>query len=287
MQSLPKNSLRELPDDNRDFALGAVFPQIKIEEVPDTDFIIAEPLVKNQGDSDLCSAYAVTSVSEDQEIEELLPEYQFLKTKQITGDQLEWGAGLRSACKSAVDFGSLPVNGFENKRAISRLEIFRKGTWPDHADRIAQFHKKETFWKVVGRYDVFDNIRTALWQHRNSKSSIVTGALWRNEWLDAPGGVIPKEYGDEGFGHAFKIYGQKFINGELYLVAQLSQGNKVGDKGIFYFSREVTNREIGKYGVFMFKDISKKDAEYYLQHGFTVKTSFIKQFILLVVNFFK
>lgn len=289
-KNLPKNSLRELPKDKRDFALGAIFPQVDLKEVPNKDFIVSEPLViKNQGETDFCSGYAVTSVSEDQEGVELIPEYQFLKTKELSGDPEEWGADLRIACKSAVKFGSLSVNNdiFKFDKTLSRSQILKQSQWPEHVDRVALYHKKETFFSVDGKYDIFDNIRVALWQHKKGKSSIATGALWRSEWLEAPGGVIPEKYGKNGFGHAFKIFGQKIIEGHLYLMAQLSQGDMVGDGGIFYISRSVANKEIGKYGIFMFKDISREDAEYFLKNKISAKQSFFSQFWSLIKNFFE
>lgn len=286
--TIPKNSLRPLPKDSRDFNLGAVFPQVKIEDVPMTDFEVASPLgIKDQGDTDYCSAYAVTAVSEDQEGVELIPEYQFFKTKHLSGNLEEWGADLRDACKSAVKFGSMARNGWKGDIGLTRREILQETQWPDFADDIALFHKKETYFKVTGKYDVFDNIRAALWQHREGKSSIVTGALWRTDWLSAPGGIIPENYGDDGFGHAFKFYGQKIIKGQIYLKAQLSQGTCYGDNGIFYFPRKVVNTEVGRYGIYMFKDISREDAEYYLQNKVSVKSSFIKQFWSLIIGLFR
>lgn len=131
----------------------------------------------------------------------------------------------------------------------------------DSLDKLAAIHKKETFFAVSGKYDTFDNIRVALWQHRQKKSTIVTGTLFRNEWFSSKSGIIPMGYGSDGVPHAFKIFGQKVIDGKLYLVAQLSQGVEYGDNGLFYFPREVVNKEIGKYGIFMFKDISREEAE--------------------------
>jgi hypothetical protein len=285
IKHLPKNSLHILKKDPRDFKLGAVFKQIKLESVPNTDFRTNDTFyVKDQGEDDLCSAYAVTAVSEDQEGEELLPEYQFLKTKLLSGDIEEWGADLRDACKSAVKFGSLPVRGFIQFRKIARNLIFIIENWPSSADEVAKIHKKSTFFSVLdGKYDTFDNIRCALWQHRDNKNSIVTGILWRPEWIDAPNGVIPKENRDVGFGHAMKIFGQKNIDGELYLEAQLSQGAYVGNGGLFYFPREVVNKEIGKYGAFMFNDISREEAEFYMQNKMPLENNFIK----LVWSFIK
>lgn len=279
---ITNEGLNELPRDERDFSLGGVFGFIKIEDVPKTDFVVAEPLdIKDQGDTDMCSAYAVTAVSEDQEKTELMPEYQFYSTKRITGDFGAWGADLRSACKSATEYGSLPVSAFPSIKGQSRDYILEKENWDPAADAIAKMYRKSTFFAVTGQYDLFDNIRCALWQHREEKCTIVTGALWRNGWIPAIHGIIPNIGGD-GFGHAFKIFGQKVINGEIFLVAQLSNGKEVGDNGLYYFSREIANRELSKYGVYMFKDITRVEAEYYLSKPYTKNTNIFTKLLYII-----
>ena len=278
------NALQKLDIDKRDFNLGAVYPQIKIEEVPNTDFVVAMPIkVKDQKETDYCSAYALVAVSEDQEKVELLPEYQFYKTKEISNKPEEWGADLRDACKSATSFGSLPMQGFESKKILTRSEVVDKLFWLNSLDKIASLHKKGSYFKVGGKYDVFDNIRTALWQNRNEKCSVLTGCLWRMSWLDSQNGIIPHIYANDGFGHAFKIFGQKIINNEIYLMAQLSQGDKVGDGGIFYFNRIITNKEIGKYGMFMFKDALPKEVRSYTD----ASKPLCKNFWLYIISLFK
>lgn len=279
--------LKELPIDTRDFPLGAVYGTVDITDVPATDFVVAEPLIiKDQRDTDFCSAYAVTGVSEDQESVILLPEYQFYSTKRITGDPEEWGADLRSACKSAIKYGSVPTDQFPQMAGKPRSFILDSRNWPASADPMASIHKKDTFFAVTGKYDIFDNIRCALWQNKADKSTIVTGALWKSVWLSAPNGVIPDLQGD-GFGHAFKIFGQKTVAGELCLMAQLSNGTEIGDNGIFYFNRVMANRELGKYGIFMFKDISVEDAQYYLGQPFTVNTPWYAMLWSFIISIFK
>lgn len=283
--TITNDGLRELPDDTRDFSLGGVFGFTKIEDVPVTDFVVATPLViKDQGDTDLCSSYTVTAVSEDQENIELLPEYQFYSTKRISGDFSAWGANLRDACKSATEYGSLPVSSFPHMKGQSRDYILKKENWDPAADMIAKMYRKSTFFAVTGQYDLFDNIRCALWQHKEKKNTIVTGALWKNGWIPAVRGIIPNIGGD-GFGHAFKIFGQKVIDGELFLVAQLSNGTQVGDNGLYYFSREVANRELSKYGVYMFKDITREEAEYYLSKPYTKNTDIFTKLLYIIRGF--
>ena len=134
--------------------------------------------------------------------------------------------------------------------------------------------------------DIFDKIRSTLWKNRHEKRSIVTGCTWRPGWIGAKDGIIPKDYPDRGFGHAFKIFGQKKINGEIYLMAQLSNGKGVGDQGIFYFSREVVNREF-RYGTFMFKDMDPKEARYHQDNGTRPDQNWLLQLAIIFKNFLK
>lgn len=278
--------LHPLTKDDRDLKLGAIFKQIKIEEVPNYNFRVADPIrIKDQGDTDYCSAYAVTEVSEDQEGIELLPEYQFFKTKQLMGDT-EWGADLRVACKIPVKFGSLPLKGYEDKQGLSREEILDPATWPTMCDFVASGYKKETFLSVTGRYDLFDNIRTALWQFKDEKRSVVVGAEWVPQWTDTEGGIIKTEQHFGGFGHAFKFFGQAIIEGTPYLMALLSNGESIGDHGVFYFPRTVVNRDVAPYGAFMFKDIPRDRAQLYQDYGIQVGEPLWSKIIKMIYAFF-
>ena len=62
------HGLLTLPTDERDFSLAGFFDQINIDAIPQGNFRVSTPLkIKDQGNTDFCSAYAVTGVSEDQE----------------------------------------------------------------------------------------------------------------------------------------------------------------------------------------------------------------------------
>ena len=243
--------------DIRDFHAAAVFGQLPVEYIPDHDFIVAEPLgIKDQRESDLCTAFATCAVLEDHEDVELSPEWFFAKIKELEGSPLEWGADPRTACKAAKKFGAL-----EKKQAPYSLEneerdfLAEPENWDGDLDGLAYIHHQRSFFRAdTGSYDVFDNIRAAMWKHRDSKSSVFTGCMWRPEWTHAKDGIIPTNYSTaQGFGHAFKLFGQKKINGEMYIMAQLSNGTGIGDKGVFYFPREVVNREL-TYEAWIFLD---------------------------------
>lgn len=245
-----------MEDDSRDLRFGSIFSLPKLSELPE-QYTVNEPLkIKDQKRTDLCTAYATTAVSEDQEGIELSVEYQFMLTKLVSGKPDEWGANLRDAGKAMVNYGSVPVS-------FTSMDIHRDGrsavvdptNYRDVSDSFAKEFKKDSFMAVSGPYDLFDNIRSTLWQMRSEKRTIVKGILWRSEWSRAPRGVIDdKEYSANGTGHAFKIFGWTTIEGVEYLVAQLSNGEEQGDKGVFYMARGIIN-ESAKYGAITFKDM--------------------------------
>lgn len=281
-----REGLRKLPADNRDFQLGAMFPQTKYQDIPFETFSVEHPsfqgIVKDQGGSDMCTAFTITSVSEDQEAIELSPEYQFKKIKEITGKPDAWGADLRSACKSAVKYGSIPkhlANSYMKTMGIETIDrnAIVNHNWDEVLDDQASIYSKESFFSIEG-FNLFDALRNALWTHRAENRSIAVGAKWRQEWTEAPLGIIPTEYGDEGFGHAFKICGQDVINGELYLRAKLSNGKTIGDRGYFFFPKTVVNKEF-HYGAFMFKDIPAETVKVYIKSGIKSTDHAIIKFI--------
>lgn len=273
--------LAELPEDPRDFSRVAVFGAIRAQDLPRVDFMVALPLgIKDQGDSDECTAYATTAASEDQEAVILDPHFSFYATKVLILKNPEaWGADLRSACASHVKHGALeeelaPFVG----NSFPRERILDPENWDEDHKALAFEHRKNSFFDVLkdSPHDTFDSIRAALWENRMKMQSVITGAKWRNTWTDAPGGVIPKEYEDHGTPHAFVIKGQKTINGELHLVAQLSNGTSIGDSGVFYFPREVVNKEF-RFGCYSFEDMPRAQVENHLYYGTKVGESLLSK----------
>ena len=109
----------------------------------------------------------------------------------------------------------------------------------------------------------------------------MTGILFRTSWVILKDGIIPNEYNNDGVPHAFRIVGVRKINGELYLVAPLTNGTLMGDKGVFYFPREVINKELN-YGIYTFKDMDKQEAEYLLKHGYKAESLWWVRPLILV-----
>lgn len=280
--------LTELPKDERDFNLGAIDgPAL---EIPKDTFLVGGGLkVKDQKDTDLCTAYSVTTASEPQEQKELSPEYQFAKIKELTGSFEPWGADLRTAVKSAVEYGSLP-----QEKAPYTLETQTRDyvanweNWDKNLEAEASPHKKRAYFSVEpSKLDVFDTIRATLWKYRHEQRIIVTGMLWREEWTEADNGIIPFLYGKGSFGHAFCFKGQTFIGSVPYLTAQLSNGTNIGNNGHFYFSRRTVNTE-ARFGNFMFKDLPENmTKEEIIEKSIAARRGVLGRAFFYIGNYFK
>lgn len=274
--SLPTGALHPLTKDEHDFkVLGGVFNVPKLEDLPE-EFYNAELMgVKDQGNKDFCAGYASAAVSEDQEAVELNPEYSFMVAKRLLMEKdpeawRSWGVDLRTMAQGAVKVGFLEQNDFPfaaDDRRDDRDFLANPANWPAELDLLAATHKKGSFWDASeGPYDLFDNLRATIWMNRYEARSILTGCLFRWDWMRARGGVIPKEYGATGEGHAIKAFGWKKIDDEVHLVIVNSWGLDAGDSGLFYFPREVVNKEF-TYGAYTYRDMTKEDAQTYIETG--------------------
>ena len=279
-----KGGLQETKKDRRDFSYKKSFGSISLSELPKEFYVSLPLIIKNQRDSDMCTAYGITAVSEDQEEIILSPEYQFAKIKEITGKIDEFGADLRSAAKSVIKFGSIKEADSPYKLGVQERDFIADwNNWNRELDNKATDYKKGSYFWIDGSYDFFNNIRVALWLNKAEKRSVFIGAEWHAEWSDIKDGII-KTYDPKSFyfGHAFKIYGWKEINGEPYLVAQLSNGKDFGDNGKFYFHSSVINSNAFRYGALTFKDVNQEEIKKIQWNIITLLYDVIKRYQQLI-----
>lgn len=238
--------------DPRRFSHKKAFGSINLDEVPD-DFSLGEPLdIKNQLNSDMCSAFSSDGLSEYQEGVVLAPEYTFYKTKLISGNWKDWGADPDDVCKSHTRYGAL-----EKKDCPFSLEnngrdfVANPMNWDSSLDQKALTHRKGSYFEVDGQGNLFDSIRDALYtsnliyqktKNPSDLQPVWVGANWQPEWTYAPMGIVPTVAGNGGSGHAFYFVGTKSIAGKVYLIAINSYGSSFGDGGKWYFPEEAVNR---------------------------------------------
>jgi len=250
-----QGGLLPTPKDARDFQLGQVFRLPKLEELPE-EFELSMLSLKDQGGSDMCTAYMSTYMSEIQEGVELNPLFSFAASKAISGNPDVWGQDIRTALKAHVEYGALEekVSPYRNpdEQNARKLEV-----WARELIDQAREHRKRSYFKITGPYGAFDNIRASIWLMRSIPRAVGFGLVWG--WDPVPA-IIPNNYPD-GFGHAITAIGWKKIEGETYLVIQNSYGSRFGDQGRHFFPREVINKYVAVYGAYMFIDMDPEEVK--------------------------
>ncbi len=222
--------------------------------------------ILNQLDLDFCTAFTTAELQKAIFAGDVDPFYQFAKIKQIRGEWNQYGANLRDAAQSVTKYGSLPLLKAPFTHATGSPEdktrdfLANWTNYPSALDAIASKEKDLGYFTVDGPYDVFDNIRSVLWMHRPERRAVSFGLFWHNEWTEVPNGIIPTVMptGANGGGHNMAIVGQKTINGTMYLVFQQSWGPNAGDKGFYYFPRNIVDQlaQVG-YGAYTFSRFEK------------------------------
>jgi hypothetical protein len=262
-----KGGLQELPQDIRDFELGALYDLPELESLP-LSFLLPYT-VKHQGDSDFCSAYTSCAVSEVQEGIELEPSYSFAVSKVLKGGDVDsFGCDLRNAMKAHVKTGALPSSispySLKNKsdHFLRRLENWRVN------EKLPAPYKKKTYFKITGQYDHFDNIRASLYKF---KTPVAIGIQYGYRLSDI--------YFDEvknGTGHAMTVIGYKDAE---YLIVLNSYGSNAGLGGTHYIHRKVVNHWAPFFGAYTFTDLTKEEVQHYLKSRTKAETSHILRMI--------
>jgi len=247
--------LHPTPPDNRDFGLADFYKQPDLDTIPDGDWGEFEPAeIKDQQQTQECTGHGVVAALEPHEDVILNPSWQYAAIKELMGDPSDSGADLRMAMKSGLKAGAIEKTicniGTDEYDGDFLADI---KNYPDVKEQ-AKIHQQRSFFDAnQGRGDTFDRFRSWLWYFKDEKGIIVTGTVWRDSWTYSKGGIISKEESTITGGHCIAILPvQKNIAGEMYLKVQNSYG-LIGDKGCFWFPRDVINRDF-KYGGYIFRD---------------------------------
>ena len=263
-----KGGLCELSEDLRDFPLGAVFGIAK--DLPQ-EFLVSgtdKLKVKNQGGSDLCSAYATCYASELQELVELNPEFNFAFSKKLSGDIDAWGQNLRHASKALVEFGSVEqldyLKGWKGKGTTRDWK-----NWGADLIYLAEEHKKKSYFRAdLGIGNKFDLIKSALYKNN---SAVISGLEWKPEYTYIKNGII-KPSQSSGFGHAVVLLGWKIIDSEEYLIIHNSIGD-LGDNGRWYLPKNMVDEL--RFGNYQFVDLPREEVEFMLKNNIQITDNWI------------
>ena len=246
--------------DPRDLSLHEHFGPGRIP--PNVNFLVCDqPTVIDIGEQDLSvPAAAILALSQQEDSPcDLLYTLAAARHCRSNDTSIGFGCDLRSVCLSIIRHGVLPLDmtPFSVSQCRSKWASWTSysSTTSFNLHRAAASRRKGAYFSLdpppPGR-DLFDSIRAVCWSMHAAKRAVIAGCKWRPLWLQQ-GAIIGPSRCKGGLLHAIRILGQKIINDIIYLVVAPSFGQNVGDRGLFYFPREIINREL-HYGCYVFKD---------------------------------
>ena len=213
-------------------------------------------IVKNQYDSQSCTAHTVTSCSEYQEKIALSPEWQWAQTCKKLGTFIPPGSDPRTAMKIAVDMGSLPAELSPLTFAFGNYqEVGNWRNYPRTLEDKAEPQKKAAYVRPPSFGDAFDSIRQALLRGEQKNQTVMMFGGWYDIWM---GETIPVFETPLLGLHAYLAVDFDTINGIDCLVIQNSYGEDAGIGGFQYMPREACNRSMGVRGAgyFVYEDLT-------------------------------
>lgn len=217
--------------------------------LPDSGMGRARMVPLDQEDTDFCTAYG-EAVSQGYEQGVLMSgEYQTAKEGEFIGQSIIAGADPVPSMMATTLNGSLPAS-------YSTLTLNGKGAdyiadwtnWPANLDPIAKNYLPGVPYYVDGPYDVFDNVRNALWlAHKAGEKGVVKAfGFWYesfNVHAQNPSfkGILAVPTDQPISRHRYNFIDWTTIGGQVYLVAALTQGEDFGDRGFLYMDRATVN----------------------------------------------
>ena len=205
------------------------FGAVPLSSLPE-EFMLVSTIL-NQGATEDCSAFSACAVRESMIGKQFDP-LDFYDREGIENGKVSLdGYQLDVPMRTGVNQGFKALDGSEG-------------------------YKANNYYSVDGPYDLFDSVRSAIYLNSinsdGEKTPVEGGVMWYNEWT-SPSGMIPEDYSSELGLHAVKLAGWTSINGILYIVCQNSWGEIEGNGGLFYFPRDIFNRQF-KEGLFYWSD---------------------------------
>lgn len=203
----------------------------------------------DQEDTEFCTAFG-ESVSQGYEQGILMSaEYQTAKEGEFIGAPITAGADPVPSMMATTVNGSLPLVSAPFTMQEKGPDYIADWTnWPTILDSVAKNYLPGVPYYVDGNYDIFDNIRNALLQaHLAGEKGVVKAfGFWYESWNTeafnpALKGVLSIPTDQPISRHRYNFIDGKTINGQLYLVAALTQGADFGDAGFLYMDRATIN----------------------------------------------
>lgn len=195
--------------------------------------------IKDQGPTNYCTAAARSASGSYLWDQEMSFEWQTGKEGQVLGQPIFNGTDPNTADAASEEYGFLPDKDCPLKFSTSGWEI--PAEWQEYAVSLDQEGKLYTGFAPYNVYPDYDSIKQALFQGNADGAIVIANGFWFQSWNNPIGGIVPTPGDSPTTRHSYTFIDWKTINGQEYLVAQLSQGTALGDNGLLYISENAVN----------------------------------------------
>lgn len=237
----------------RNFSHDKYFGAPDLSQLPKDGLHRPRRIVENQQSTLRCGPYAASVGNGYVRNTRFHPDWQTVKVSAKQGREVDgYGSEPRACMNSLRDEGSLPFDASSFHLATHGVtQTAFEPYYPVDAREQAQNNRITAYLGVDHPFDVFDDIRWALWKayHPSTGTGAVVHAFgrWFQEWNDPPDGIVGEYITFAGW-HAYLFIDWCLIDGQEYLVAQNSYGPEAGERGFLYFPRGVVNYEFAQWG---------------------------------------
>lgn len=204
----------------------------------------------DQQSSDFCTAYGEAVSSGYKWNIPMSAAWQTAMESKYYGYPILQGADAAGSMDAALVYDSLPaINCSFTLQNEDENYIANPSNYDSSLQKLATPYFPGIPYKVDGQWDIFDNIRSALYQEWILDKAVVkVFGYWYQSWSDQA--VNPDNHGHviTPTDQPITLHRYNFIDwitdesGIVYLVAALTQGNKFGDNGHLYMNRDCVNQ---------------------------------------------
>ena len=204
----------------------------------------------DQGATEFCTAFGEAVASGYKYGISMSPRYQVAMESFYFNFPILQGADAQGSMDATLAFDSLPLSLLPD--TLTNLSVNDYADWTKIPYKTLWVPARPYFpgipYKVDGPYDIFDNIRSALYQSwKIDKSVVKVFGYWYSSFNLAAAEPTNAGHVQTPTDSPITMHRYTIIDwitdasGVPYLVAALTQGNDFGDRGHLYMGRETVN----------------------------------------------
>jgi len=162
--------------DSRSFGAEVIGGAVTKDDIPTEDFIVYDPKLKDQLDTDFCVNHSLAYAREATEKVQLSASFNFAWIKRFIDGSMSWGTSPLKACKSAVKIGIPELKYYNYNKRGKRNWFANWSNVPKEAKNNAELHKAQSYFELKSRgMDRFDTILAYMNKFKKNKLLVLSG----------------------------------------------------------------------------------------------------------------